>query len=315
MNDRTRIDASSDHRPDSAFTTGTPRGLDRFVALHVRCGANRIEDVFAIDLRLEVDEWRLQVERRSGLLQRLAGQVLHQPPSGLPPIELRVRLRHCYVRYRCDGVSVLADSKYRSAVEIGAYAETQATSDRTAATRDRASRLDLAAALSGQPRASAAGSYRVGSSWQGSATVERTITASQDLYEVEAVPGGWRVGDRTHGDPLKRDGCLDGQYFARVIEGRPHGCEVEFLPGCATGTIDFAVTTRDGLSVEAIGGEQAAQTERDAAIATMRDRLAAICIERAATDSMTDELTLYEIQAACTKAREYGDRAAEGERS
>lgn len=296
-------DAANPIRPaDGAFAVGRSQGLDGFVALHVRTGANRIENGFPLDVRLEVDEWRLRVERKSGLLERITGNVLGQPSPEPPTIELRVRLRHCYVRYRCDCVSIPADSKYRSAVEIGAYSEKQATSDRAATTADRSSRLDLAGKLGPTSTASLAGSYRVGSSWQGHASVERTITASQDLYEVEAVPGGWRVGDRIHGDPLKRDGCLDGQYFARPVDGRPHACVVEFQPGCDIGSIDFAVTTRDGLHVEAIDGELASRSERELAIAGMRDRLAAICIEQADTGAADDELTLCTVQALCSKA-------------
>lgn len=298
---------TSNHQPASGgFAMGKSRGLDGFVALHVRSGANRIGNVFPVDIRLEVDEWRLRVDRRPGLLQRVTEQVLGMPPEPAT-VELRVRLRHCYVRYQCDGVSIPADSKYRSAVEVGAYSERQATSDRTATSGKREGRLDLAVTLAPRTGARAGASYRVGSSWQGSASVERTITASQDLYEVEAVPGGWRIGDRSHGDPLKRDGCLDGQYFARAVEGRPHSCMVEFLPECPTGTIDFAVTTRDGLFVESLYGETIARSDRDLATAGMRDRLAAICIEQAGIDSAADELTFFTVQATCAMAADPAD--------
>lgn len=293
-----------DRPVDGAFIVGTSQGLGGFVDLHVRSGANRIGNSFAVDIRLEVDEWRLRIERKSGLLRKVAGYLLSQPEPEVPTIDLRVRLRHCYVRYRCDCVSIPADSKYRSAVEIGAYSATQAASDRSATSSDRTGRLDLAGALGPKPTASLAGSYRVGASWQDSVSVERTITASQDLYEVEAVPGGWRVGDRTHGDPLKRDGCLDGPYFGRAVEGRSHSCMVEFQPGCTVGTIDFAVTTRDGLHVETVDGEPVSRTHREAGIAAMRDRLAAICIEQAIAEPAADEAVLFTVQAFCSMATE-----------
>lgn len=288
------------------FITSPTHAIGRFVALHARCPANRLEQSFPLDLRLEVEEWRLQVERKPGLLHRLGNQMRGDGSSNLPPIDLRVRLHHCYVRYRCDGVAIPADSKYRSAIELGTYSEKQSSLDRSASTRDRAALLDMSGMVGLVPSASAKASHRVGSAWQGSTSIERTIVASQDLYEIEAVPGGWRVGDKVYGDPRKRDGCLDGQYFARTIENRPHTCTVEFLPGSSTGSIRFEVSVRDGLRVDRIDETSFGISDQEAAIEAMRDRLAALCIERSEAAD-TEEMAVYALNTTCHAAVDDND--------
>jgi hypothetical protein len=168
------------------------------------------------------------------------------------------------------------------------------------AARERTGALGAGGTLSVKPSASADASYRIGSRWQGSATVERTIAASQDIYDVEAVPGGWRVGDRSYGDPLKRDGCLDGPYFTRPVEAYAHSCIGEFLPHNDKGTIRFDVTTHDGIQIETLDGETPSITDKNTATAAMRAKLAAICVERALADN--DELILYSVAAVCRNA-------------
>jgi hypothetical protein len=291
---------SLDGNANGAFEIGRTYGINGFVALQVHCPSNRIEQRFPIDLNLEIDEWRLSIDRQQGLLHRFTDRLLGQENDQPVSLELRVRLRHCYVRYACDGVSIAAASKYRSAIEIGAYSEKQAASDRSAATRERTGALGAGGTLSVKPSASADASYRIGSRWQGSATVERTIAASQDIYDVEAVPGGWRVGDRSYGDPLKRDGCLDGPYFTRPVEAYAHSCIGEFLPHNDKGTIRFDVTTHDGIQIETLDGETPSITDKNTATAAMRAKLAAICVERALADN--DELILYSVAAVCRNA-------------
>ncbi|MEJ8630616.1 hypothetical protein P0F65_13610 [Sphingomonas sp. I4] len=75
---------------------------------------------------------------------------------------------------------------------------------------------------------------------------------------------------------------------------------IEFHRGCRHGHVTFSVTTRDGLVVERLNGP-AIESDRDEAIAQMRDRLAAICIERnhAWAD---DELILQVVTANCAMA-------------
>ena len=290
-----------DNGGHGGFAITPSPAFGNFVALHARSPANRLERSFPLDLRLEVDEWRLHVERKPGLLHRLASQMRGDGASDLPFIALRVRLHHCYVRYRCEGVTIQADSKYRSAIELGTYCEQQSSLDRSASTRDRAASLDMIGVIGPSPAASAKASYRVGSAWQGSTSIERTIVASQDLYEIEAVPGGWRVGDRTYGDPRKRDGCLDGQYFARRIEDHPHTCTVEFVPGALAGSVRFEVSVRDGLRVDRVDEASFTVSDQEAAIEAMRDRLAALCIERyAASDA--EEMTVCALHATCRAA-------------
>lgn len=287
---------------DGSFSVGKTSGIDGFVSLQVRCTANRIDESFPIGLVLEVDEWRLRIERPAGLLHRVAGQLFGQGTEAPAMLNLRVRLRHCYVRYQCDGVSITAASKYRSAIEVGTYSEKEAASERSGSTSDRAINVGAGVSAGLKSKASIDGTYRVGSRWQGSSTVERTIAASQDIYEVEAVPGGWRIGDKSHGDPLKRDGCLDGPYFSRPVEGRGHSCDATFLPDSSHGSIRFDVTAHDGLYVDVVTAETTLISERDVAISAMRNRLAAICIEQA--NSETGELVLLTVEATCIKAED-----------
>lgn len=293
--------------PDGYFGAQENCIFPGLVQLDVRTVANRIERAFPLDIRLEVDECWLTIERPAGLIQRLAGPLLGTGEPSSTTIRLRVRLQHCYVRYQCQGVNIPTSSKYRSAVEIGTYSDRLKSSDTSASTRDVSGTAALGAKAGIKENSlSAESGFRAASQWQGKITTERVIAATRDIYEVEAVPGGWRIGDKVFGDPVKESGLLDGPYFARKVDGHPHTCTVHFPRGTGEGTILFDVTTRDGLRVEREDGSGATLSERESAVLNMKDRLAALCIENAERRSLS-EMVLASVSVRCSAAHDAED--------
>lgn len=275
------------------------------VALHIHCPLNSISGRFPINLRLEVDEYDLEVTPDPTLFARLSRQLLSKVDQKIPSIRLVVRLRHCRVRYWESGVRIVADTKYRSPIEIGKYNETSAETDKV--TRQAAFGLGGSAEAGLSPKGAKAGANASGSArWNqgGFRQAEKKILAVQDLYEVEAIPNGWRVGDPVLGDPLKRGNCLDGPYFGRPSAAHRHTCEIEFEPGSNVGSLRFAVTVRDGIRVERRGGEEAPRNERVLAEEKMRERLAGIRAEREFASrhgSKDNELLLFSASCRCEK--------------
>ncbi len=290
--------------PDGYFATQENCIFPGLVQLDVRTVANRIERAFPLDIQLEVDECWLTIGRQAGLFQRLASPLLGGGEPIATPIRLRVRLQHCYVRYQCQGVTIPTSSKYRSAVEIGTYSDRRNMSDTTASTQDVSGNAGFGAkAGSKENSLSAEAGFRSASQWQGRVTTERVIAATRDIYEVEAVPGGWRIGDKVFGDPVKDGGLLDGPYFARKVEGHPHSCMVQFPRGTSDGAILLDVTTRDGLRVEREDGTGAPLSERESAVLAMKDRMAALCIETAERQSLS-EVILASVSVRCSTAHD-----------
>lgn len=287
---------SPDQYPEGSIVVSGGGGLTNLVRLEVRSPANRIGHAFPLDLRLEVDEMRLQIIPPAGIMKRLVDQVRSSPSQD--PIMLRIRLRHCYVRYSCEGVDIPAGSKYRSAIELGGYSDRRSTSDKAIQNGEGSAGLNLDLAVGANPKGNAAVDWRIGTKWLDSHTFERTVNLSQDVYQVQAVPRGWRIGDLVHGDPVKHGGFLNGPYFAKTELSHRNTCTAEFHTGSRIGHITFDVTTRDGIHVERLIGATY-KSDVEAAVAAMRDKLAAICIERHHPMG-TDELMLQTLRVSCT---------------
>ncbi len=291
---------------EGSFTARSPIALLPGLAeISVRSPANRIGRRFPLDVRLEVDECHLTITPRPPLLKRLAENLQLTDAIAVTPVNLAIRVKYCHVRYACEGVSVIADSKYRSALEFGSFSEETAASSSDSRGKGGAVAASIGAGtgLSSNFALGAGAQVRAGAGSSSSANRETTIRVTRDLYEIEAIPSGWRVGDRKHGDPIKRGGCLDGQYFGRPVEDRANTCWVEFNSGIDAGRIRFEVVVRDGLRVERMDRVGMDEEERGLARSAMRDRIAAIRLERGlvsiAEDTRVGEITIAEVLCDC----------------
>ena len=267
---------------DGSFRVSTSNcPFQNLVALQVRWPGNRMGAKFPINLLLEVEEHHLAVHIKPGLLRRIGQNLTGHGSISEQVLRLRVRLRFCYIRRRSEAINIIADSKYESAITEGEF------NTRT---------LEKARALNESRFAVGAGVTAVLKSKQATASltaraaakfarerhrmIEATTTMMPEIYEVRAVPSGWRIGDPEYGDPTKSSTLLDGRYFDRSVPGFPCTCEAEFLEGRQRGILTFAVTVRDGIHVERMDGEIATNDEAAKAIANMRDSIAAIRLER-----------------------------------
>lgn len=109
---------------------------------------------------------------------------------------------------------------------------------------------------------------------------QTTTLTKPEIFEVQAVPHGWRVGHKDYGDPSKSSRFLDGRYFDRYVPEFPYTCEFEFLGAQTAGRIVFLVTVRDGLRVHKDDGEVLSRDQISQSILAMQDRIAALRVER-----------------------------------
>ncbi|GGB67593.1 hypothetical protein GCM10010833_23440 [Blastomonas aquatica] len=215
---------------------------------------------------------------------------------------------------------MIAETKYRSPIEVGKY--TESTSENEKAKRESSvsanSTLKTGATLS-RPIFSVQGQVEADEDWHGNNSTERAIKVTKDLYEVEAIPNGWRVGDRQLGDPLKRGALLSGPYFGRPQPDYDYTCWVEFADQADAGSLTVVVAVHDGLQVERLDGHMATDNDLDAAERAMRDKLAAIRIERdkAGAGTISDaqgEMPLYIVVCRCERGDDLGAEAGEAPR-
>jgi hypothetical protein len=275
------IMSDGEHRDGLFRVTAAASPFENLVALHVRWPGNRMGSKFPVDLLLEVEEHHLAVPIKPGLLRRIGQNLTGQAGAAEQVLRLRVRLRFCYVRYRSDAINIIADSKYESAITEGEF--NTRTSEKARALNE--SRLAVGAGgtvglKSRQATASLTARAAATFVRESHRTIEATTTTMPEIYEVRAVPSGWRIGDPDYGDPTKPSSLLDGRYFDQDVSGFPHTCDAEFLQGRERGFLTFAVTVRDGIHVERIGGGVANRSEEGKAVATMRDGIAALRLER-----------------------------------
>jgi hypothetical protein len=275
-------DGSDMERGDGLFRViATARPFENLVALQARWVGNRLGTRFPLNLLLEVEEHSLSIRVKPGLLQRIGHGLSRQSDAPEQVLQLRVRLRHCYVRYRSAEIDIIGESKYESAISDGKFEIRTSEKAHALAKSQHALGLDLKAVLQPTHAEGSLGAKAGASlSRQTTRTINTTTTARPDIYEVRAVPNGWRVGHLEYGDPNKISSCLDGRYFHRAVAGYPHTCEAEFKEGYDHGLLTFTVTVRDGLHVERTGGGIASGSEVARAAAAMRDRIAALRLER-----------------------------------
>jgi hypothetical protein len=251
------------------------------VALDVRWPGNRIDSKFPIDLLLEVEEHHLAVRTNPGLLRRISRSLGGQAATREQFLRLRIRLRFCYVRYRSDAINVIAGTKYESAITEGEFTTRTLAKDR--GLNESQLTVGVGGTAGVKPaQAVASLTARAGASFvrKQRRIVDATTTTTPEIYEVRAVPNGWRIGEPEYGDPTKPSSFLIGRYFDHDVSGCPHTCEAEFLEGRERGILTFVVTVRDGIHVERVGGGTASADEGAKAIATMRDGIAALRLER-----------------------------------
>jgi hypothetical protein len=279
--------------------------FDGLVKLHLRSPSNRITKRFAMDLHLEVNEFLIDIRSKPSLMDRVARQFGQGHNEERHIVRLVVRLRHCHVRYaERGGVIVVPDTKYRNPVEVGKYQESakaHGKSEReSGASGDVYVQVDLKLA---SPAAKFGVKGKANYSQSDSERAEREVLVVKDLYEVETIPSGWRVGDRVLGDPLKRGGYLDGPYFRNPVDAHPNTCEIEFSGDAKSGSLTFTVSAYDGIRVERVDGLTVSDEQADLAERRMRDRLAAIRVERAQGGR---EIELFSVICHC----ELGEEAA-----
>jgi hypothetical protein len=279
------------------------------VALHITCPGNRLDGSFPINLLLEVGEHHLLVDVRPKLLRKL--RRLGQKASTARQVQLRVRLRHCHVRYKSEAIAIDARNKYESKIHEGSFRLKQVERSHSSTT----SQLDGKVAASAQlQHISAVGALAVGghaaiASGKTSST-EKTASITPDIYVVRAAPFGWRIGDPVYGDPRNSLGLLYGKYFYPVSEETPHTCEAEFLRTSGDGTLVFTVTIRDGLYIERIDSDPASKDEKEAAISAMRDQIAALRLERDLKsggkfpDTTADEMVIEAVTCEVMRAND-----------
>jgi hypothetical protein len=269
--------ADENQRDGSFRVKSILRPLERLVALHVRAPGNRLCNKFPLDLLLEVEEHHIAIRLKPSLLKRIGRSLSGQFETALREIRLRVRLRYCYVRYRSGEMRIDPDSKYESAILEGKFEIRTYDKSYALKTSELAAGLSGRAAVTSQgPNASVGIRASRAFSRQHKNSSETLATKRLDIYEVQAVPDGWRIGHPEYGDPRKAAGCLEGRYFHRPVSGLAQTCEVQFEEGQNHGELTFVVTVRDGLLVERVDGSSTSRTDSDRATMMMRNRIAAL---------------------------------------
>ena len=270
------------HPEDGSFLAKRePPPFANLVALHVRWPGNRLDDSFPLNLILEVEEHHLLVPLKPRLLQKIR----NLPGRANAPDEelrLRIRLRYCYVRHHSDDIEISPESKYQSMILEGKFQTHMSETLHTASRRNFGAKLGGSAGLkhTGVDASLEVGGH-AGFAKGHDRTFEVTKTKTPDVYEVRAVPNGWRVGDAGYGDPNQPSSCLDGRYFDRPVPGVSHTCQASFLDGRDRGALTFTVTVRrGGLDVQRIGGGGGGGQQEAAAVNAMRDQIAALRLER-----------------------------------
>jgi hypothetical protein len=257
------------------------RPFENLVALHVWWPGNHLNKRFPLNLLLEVEEHHLSLPQRPNLLRRIGHSLSAQTDAADQALRLRVRLRYCYIRCRSSAIEIVGESKYESAILAGTY-ET-CTSRKSLTTKTSGVSAGLGGKATLKPaEANASLGIHGGADFAGKQqfNIESTTTTKPDIYEVQAVPNGWRIGHSDYGDPNKLLGCLDGRYFDRPVPGIPQTCEAEFHEGQNRGELTFTVTVRDGIHVEQVGNGNASRDEKAEAFTLMRNKIAALRIER-----------------------------------
>jgi hypothetical protein len=285
---------SDSHEADGTFTVDAiDCPFDNLAALHARWPGNRLGQKFPVDLTLEVEEFHLSIPAAQTFRNRIASTFSKTGNDSNRPLRLRVRLRHCYVRYRSSEIQILSSSKYQFRITEAKYELTKSEQLTESRRRGRGGNTSASASLT---RGGISGSLKADANLSGSNEANRKLDfstlAQPELFEVQAVPNGWRIGHPALGDPNKIDNCLDGQYFRRSADRYPQTCEAEFLSGCKSGRITFLVTIRDGLHLTLEDGNHCNEsTAKDGKLA-MREKLAAIRLERYLSSSNKDSLHL-----------------------
>jgi hypothetical protein len=274
------LDANDD--ADGVFKVESRQfAFANLIALEARWTGNRLGKRFPVDLTLEVDELVLTIPKRRPFLNQLRRRMLYRASNGIETVTIRVKLRHCYVRYHSNEISVISKTKYYSLVdkECFSYKENESENKKVA------NKIGATLSAMGSHQLFASGTTIAG---QLNADVGRDFyrelkTSAQlqpEFLEVQPVPNGWRLGDLDWGDPTTPSRCLSGRYFQRATRDFPQTCECEFDENHKKGKIAFAVTIRDGLRVERVDGAAVGETYKESALVAMRDRIASIKIEK-----------------------------------
>lgn len=272
--------------------------FETLVALHVRWPGNRVGTSFPLNLRLEVDEHHVAIPTTPGLLTRLSRRLSGRNTNADGVLRLRIRIRHCHVRYHSQEIAIIAESKYESAIVEGRFQAGISGKSRIESKTHLGGKIGAGAKIKqADAQASLDAHFIAMAAREQNHSVETTTRMIPEIFEVQAVPNGWRVGHPDWGDPSKPSQCLGGRYFDRAIAGHPHTCAAEFLLDHKRGTLTFTVSVRDGLHVARLDGGNVGRDEEHRAVAAMRDRMAALRLERhlsqASPGEMDGEIPIY----------------------
>lgn len=263
---------------DGRFTaTATPPAFRHLVGLAIEQRANRIESIVPLRLTLTADSHVLEVAPpRGSAFRQLYNRVRNVQAT---PVKLLVRLRSVYVRYTLSGCRIAESSRAAQIIDPGKYATSEITKSTSFQTLDATGK---ASASLGASLTSLQASFSLSASAAPSHVhkEERVshVKLSTEVASVLPVVAGWRIGDPNLGDPRKPDGCLAGQYLAEP--GDRDTCHLHV--DASTAEARFDITVRDtGIHVSRADGAATASTDKCAALAAMRDRLAAIALEKA----------------------------------
>jgi hypothetical protein len=254
------------------------RPFANLVALHVRWTGNRIVKKFPLSIILEVDEHHITIPLRRGFFRRRGSFPKNLEADAL---RLRIRLRQCYVRCKSTELRIVPETKYESVIAFGDLKVRNLTKAESARKTRLGGRFGGKMILDSD---NARVALNVGAAASSDARDNRredtVVDLQPDIFEIQAVPNGWRVGHPQYGDPYELSGCLVGRYFDRPVPGMPQTCEAEFVEGHDTGRLTFMVTVRDGIHVERVDGIPVNPNTAELAKARMRDRIAELRIER-----------------------------------
>ena len=221
---------SDDERRDGSFKIiRRIYPFENLVALDARWPGNRLGRRFPVDLLLEVEAHQLAVPGRPGLWRRIGQGFTRQTEPGEKGVQLRVRLRHCYVRCQSNDLTIVPESKYQCPISEGKV--TVRTSDKSSVMTGSQGKFGVQIKTDLKPTmfdASLAAQADSNFARKAAHTTEEISEIQPEILEVMAVPNGWRVGHFKYGDPIKDSYCLDGRYFRRPVTGFPQSCEFEF---------------------------------------------------------------------------------------
>ena len=163
-------------------------------------------------------------------------------------VDLNIALRNLQIECKPDGCMIVPGTAFREITQEGKIVEEASAHTNSSARKgaEVAASLNTSLASSGTGSLSAKG--HVGQS--GEERLKTKVATKPQIKRVEFVGGGWRVGDKYHGDPLSRDGTLDGPYLTGS-DGR-HLAAFDWLPNRAECTIEFrclAALSENSLSV------------------------------------------------------------------